>query len=128
MGERKPVQNQGQEIMGNHSSQVPLQFPQDQHLPVLEVGKRVESVAEEGRRGSKAEVCQGRKPIRLEGEDPSSASGFTDWCCRMASPGGVGFGHLLLAYQVPELHSQYKLSLLILFGYLSGGPIIQVLS
>lgn len=38
-GQREPVQNQGQEIMGNHGSQVPLELPQDQHLPVLEVGE-----------------------------------------------------------------------------------------
>lgn len=36
-GQRQPVQNQGQEIVGNHSSQVPLELPQDQHLPILEV-------------------------------------------------------------------------------------------
>ena len=35
-GQRKPVQNQGQEIMGNHCGQVPLELPQDQHLPILE--------------------------------------------------------------------------------------------
>lgn len=39
LGQREPVQNQSQEIMGNHSCQVPLELPQDQHLPVLEVGK-----------------------------------------------------------------------------------------
>lgn len=38
-GQREPVQNEGQEIMGNHSSQVPLELPQDQHLPVLVFGK-----------------------------------------------------------------------------------------
>lgn len=38
-GQREPVQDQGQEVMGNHSSQVPLELPQDQHLPVLESGE-----------------------------------------------------------------------------------------
>lgn len=38
-GQREPVQDQGQEVVGNHSSQVPLELPQDQHLPVLEVGE-----------------------------------------------------------------------------------------
>lgn len=39
MGQREPVQNQGQEIMGNHSSQIPLELPEDQNLPVLEMGE-----------------------------------------------------------------------------------------
>lgn len=38
-GQREPVQDQGQEVMGDHSSQVPLELPQDQHLPVLERGE-----------------------------------------------------------------------------------------
>lgn len=36
-GQSEPVENQSQEIMGNHSGQVPLELPQDQHLPILEV-------------------------------------------------------------------------------------------
>lgn len=90
------------------------------------------SVAEEGREGRKGregkggkQKSHGRKPTRLEGQAPSSASGFKDWCCGMRSPehrktGGVYFGHLLLIYKVPELRILYKLSLSILFGYLSG--------
>lgn len=35
-GQREPVQNQGQEIVGNHCGQVPLELPQDQHLLILE--------------------------------------------------------------------------------------------
>ena len=35
-GQREPVQTQGQEIVGNHCGQVPLELPQDQHLPILE--------------------------------------------------------------------------------------------
>lgn len=33
------MQNQGQEVMCNYSSQVPLELPQDQHLPFLGVRK-----------------------------------------------------------------------------------------
>lgn len=40
LGQREPVQNQSQEIMGNHSCQVPLELPQDQHLPVPQLAGR----------------------------------------------------------------------------------------
>jgi hypothetical protein len=36
-GQRQAVQNQGQEVVRNHGSQVPLELPQDQHLPLLGV-------------------------------------------------------------------------------------------
>lgn len=36
-GQREAVQNQGQEVMGNHSSEIPLELSQDQHLPFLGV-------------------------------------------------------------------------------------------